>query len=132
MWSGTIVPPGWCLCDGSLTPNGYNTPDLRGRFIVGYDPDSSDYDEPGNLSEAIGNDTPAFCVRGDRDFMSNDPLWGIDYLKWSVKESDNIEPILSQLEKGREFWPEVSQPFNINDYFYPVTEERLEKLILRD
>ncbi len=32
MWSGTTdkVPKGWALCDGSN-----NTPDLRGRFIVG-------------------------------------------------------------------------------------------------
>ncbi len=32
MWSGTIetIPPGWALCDGSN-----NTPDLRGRFVLG-------------------------------------------------------------------------------------------------
>ncbi len=32
MWSGTIadIPYGWALCDGTN-----NTPDLRGRFIVG-------------------------------------------------------------------------------------------------
>jgi len=29
-WSGTVVPTGWVVCDGS---NG--TPDLRGRFILG-------------------------------------------------------------------------------------------------
>ena len=31
MWSGTTVPVGWALCDGS---NG--TPDLRDRFVVGF------------------------------------------------------------------------------------------------
>lgn len=33
MWSGTIanIPAGWALCDGTNS-----TPDLRGRFIVGY------------------------------------------------------------------------------------------------
>lgn len=38
MWSGspTAIPAGWALCDG----NG-GRPDLRGRFIVGYDPSSS-------------------------------------------------------------------------------------------
>lgn len=30
MWSGTTVPDGWALCDGTG-----GTPDLRGRFIVG-------------------------------------------------------------------------------------------------
>ncbi len=35
MWSGDItkIPPGWALCDGT---NG--TPDLRGRFVLGYNP----------------------------------------------------------------------------------------------
>lgn len=30
MWSGSVIPDGWYLCDGE---NG--TPDLRNRFIVG-------------------------------------------------------------------------------------------------
>lgn len=39
MWSGAVnqIPTGWALCDGTN-----NTPDLRGRFVVGYsatDPD---------------------------------------------------------------------------------------------
>lgn len=34
MWSGTVIPGGWGLCDGG-TYNGLTTPDLRGRFIVG-------------------------------------------------------------------------------------------------
>lgn len=40
MWSGdpTKLSPGWALCDGN---NG--TPDLRGRFIVGYNPNHPDY-----------------------------------------------------------------------------------------
>lgn len=34
MWSGSVtaIPSGWALCDGKN-----NTPDLKGRFIVGYD-----------------------------------------------------------------------------------------------
>jgi microcystin-dependent protein len=37
MWSGKIsnIPDGWALCDGKKH-NGRQTPDLRGRFIVGY------------------------------------------------------------------------------------------------
>lgn len=40
MWSGTIasIPRGWALCDGT---NG--TPNLKGRFIVGYDSGDIDY-----------------------------------------------------------------------------------------
>lgn len=39
MWSGStnVVPAGWQLCDGSLIAGtSKRTPDLRGRFIVGY------------------------------------------------------------------------------------------------
>lgn len=42
MWSGQTIPTGWLLCDGT---NG--TPDLRGRFIVGQDKNSEDYNEIG-------------------------------------------------------------------------------------
>jgi microcystin-dependent protein len=37
MWGGnqTNIPGGWRLCDGGLL-NGVTTPDLRGRFVLGY------------------------------------------------------------------------------------------------
>jgi microcystin-dependent protein len=37
MWTGNVleIPYGWALCDGS-TVSGFTTPDLRGRFILGY------------------------------------------------------------------------------------------------
>lgn len=34
MYSGTVIPTGWAVCDGG-TYNGFTTPDLRGKFIVG-------------------------------------------------------------------------------------------------
>jgi microcystin-dependent protein len=34
MWSGSTPPPGWALCDGG-TYHGRQTPDLRGRFVLG-------------------------------------------------------------------------------------------------
>lgn len=34
MWSGTTLPAGWALCNGTTT-NGLVTPDLRGRFVLG-------------------------------------------------------------------------------------------------
>ena len=39
MWSKskTKIPYGWWLCDGTQTPNGITTPDLRNRFIYGAD-----------------------------------------------------------------------------------------------
>lgn len=45
MWSGatTAIPNGWALCDGTN-----KTPDLRGRFIVGYDKNDADYNVIGN------------------------------------------------------------------------------------
>ena len=45
MWSGNpaAVPSGWALCDG-----GGGRPDLRGRFIVGYDNAVTDYNTVGN------------------------------------------------------------------------------------
>lgn len=46
MWSGSInnIPIGYALCDG-----GNGTPDLRGRFIVGYDPSDEDYNGIGKI-----------------------------------------------------------------------------------
>ena len=45
MWSGSVtnLPVGWALCDGNMV-SGYQTPNLKGRFIVGYDPALNDYD----------------------------------------------------------------------------------------
>lgn len=59
MWAGPInqIPIGWKLCDGT---NG--TPDLRGRFIVGY----SDGDEP---YDAIGKQGGAEKVTLTTDQM---------------------------------------------------------------
>ena len=42
MWQGTTPPGGWALCDGT---NG--TPNLQGKFIVGYDPADTDYNSIG-------------------------------------------------------------------------------------
>lgn len=42
MWSGTNIPEGWALCDGTN-----DTPNLAGRFIVGHAQDKKDYDEIG-------------------------------------------------------------------------------------
>ena len=50
MWSGTTPPAGWALCNG-----GNGTPNLQGRFIVGYQATGdTDYDQPGNKSTGGG------------------------------------------------------------------------------
>lgn len=60
MWSGTEVPAEWALCDGQ---NG--TPDLRGRFIVGQDPNSLEYNNIGNIGGGgcgTANSRPDSCA----------------------------------------------------------------------
>ena len=49
MWSGdpTLLPSGWSLCDGT---NG--TPDLKGRFVVGYTSTDADYNTVGKTGGA--------------------------------------------------------------------------------
>ena len=48
MWSGSPadIPDGWALCDGR-TSNGHTTPNLSGKFIVGYSSSDSDYNPVG-------------------------------------------------------------------------------------
>ena len=48
MWSGSInnIPDGWALCNGG-SKNGVTIPDLRGKFIVGYDQALADYNSIG-------------------------------------------------------------------------------------
>lgn len=49
MWSGSVgsIPSGWALCDGSVVGS-YTTPNLKGRFIVGYDAADADYNAIGD------------------------------------------------------------------------------------
>jgi microcystin-dependent protein len=56
MWSGdpTSLPVGWYLCNGQ-TVGPTVTPDLRGRFIVGYDPRSSPPSYSSTQYSNIGN-----------------------------------------------------------------------------
>lgn len=57
MWSGAIdaIPAGWALCNGE-TPQGESnpTPNLSGRFIVGYDVSNEDYDDISSFNNRTG------------------------------------------------------------------------------
>lgn len=50
LFSGNVasLPDGWHFCDGG-TYNGITVPDLRGRFIVGYNTDDFDYNAIGKV-----------------------------------------------------------------------------------
>jgi microcystin-dependent protein len=53
MWNGTQadIPQGWVMCDGKN-----NTPDLRGRFVVGTHPYASDSKDLGYFGTAGGSE----------------------------------------------------------------------------
>jgi microcystin-dependent protein len=97
MWSGTTAPDGWVLCDGNLindpqsTKNGSRSPDLKGRFIVGYSSSDADYNsvsKTGGAKQVIltGEQMPrhshfSWVVRGaDNEKESNNYLSSVNPL----------------------------------------------------
>ena len=56
IWSGsqTNIPDGWTLCDGK-TINGVQVPDLRGKFVLGWNP---------NDNKDVGRDVNTFKQTG--------------------------------------------------------------------
>ncbi len=102
MWSGTTVPDGWALCNGAPS-NGYTTPNLRGRFIVGYDPGDNDYKEPGNLSE---KNLTVGSTGGERTHtlsVNEMPKHGHNMnIGWSGSESGSDKSHVSQFQGE---WP---------------------------
>ena len=47
MWNGTQVPNGWALCNGQVVDD-LQTPDLSGKFVVGWQSGNEDYNLIGN------------------------------------------------------------------------------------
>lgn len=47
MWNGTQVPDGWALCNGQIVDD-LQTPDLSGKFVVGWQSSNEDYNLIGN------------------------------------------------------------------------------------
>ena len=80
MWSGSAneVPDGWALCNGE-TVNGKPTPDLRGRFIVGYDPNDSSYNAIGKKGGADRVTlTASQMPRHRHEYVGDDQLENIE------------------------------------------------------
>ena len=79
MWSGTLdesSPTGysnWKLCDGT-TYDSITTPDLRGRFIIGYTSTESEYDTIGKTGgeERVSLDI-AEIPSHNHDIIIHDP-----------------------------------------------------------
>ncbi|MDD3079083.1 MAG: hypothetical protein PHH37_08265 [Paludibacter sp.] len=67
MWSGAItsIPAGFALCDGSTNADwGGNVPDLRGRFIVGYNGSSNNL--PAIVTDGLEENYAAIGNRGGK------------------------------------------------------------------
>ena len=63
MWYGaeSAIPSGWSLCNGN-TVNGYQTPDLRNRFVVGANASTGDTTYPGVSGGTTGGSADAVVV----------------------------------------------------------------------
>ncbi len=72
MWHGATPPAGWALCNGA---NG--TPDLRGRFVVGYNPAVTDYNTTGKTGGEAAHTLS----------VAEMPSHAHDY--WDVRDSDS-------------------------------------------
>ena len=76
LWSGAAnnIPEGWALCNGE-TVAGKKTPDLRGRFVVGYAAGDSDYDAVGKTG---GEKTHVLTVSEMPSHSHSITMWGGD------------------------------------------------------
>jgi len=95
MWSGTSPPGGWTICDGGNDSRGLATPDLRGRFIVGYKSADEDYGSVGNTGgvkeHALDETIEDFWYEGplyakaatevDQTFDNRPPYYVLAYLR---------------------------------------------------
>jgi len=85
MWTGTTAPAGWALCDGN---NG--TPNLKGRFVVGYDSGDADYNAVSVTAGKTGGEK--------RHTLTIDEMPSHDHPYWDVRDSDSYSTVGSDSE----------------------------------
>ncbi|MBP5233986.1 MAG: tail fiber protein, partial [Planctomycetes bacterium] len=88
LWSGAAnnIPEGWALCNGQ-TVEGQKTPDLSGRFVVGYDPKDGDYNAVGKTG---GEKTHRLTVAEMPSHNHSITMWGGDIADdW--KKQNNLD-----------------------------------------
>jgi microcystin-dependent protein len=111
MWSGTTAPAGWALCDGT-TVSGYKTPDLRSRFVVGYNPSNAENNDPGNLSTG-GTSATTDTKSTDLVTLSvaNLPSHNHSYsgsTDWGGSHTHNVNHAMGDVSAswtGNSYWP---------------------------
>ena len=76
LWSGAVnnIPDGWALCNGQ-TVGGQKTPNLSGRFVVGYDAGDGDYNAVGRTG---GEKTHKLTVAEMPSHSHSITMWGGD------------------------------------------------------
>jgi microcystin-dependent protein len=126
MWSGSTPPTGWAVCDGSIS-NGVQTPDLRGRFVVGAS--TNDWNDirlnkpnynsftlaPGFLSASTPNNLTQFfpATSGYPYYAINGPFPAITgvartFYRWDGVGGFGINlPVSSNNPPSRYFWTET-------------------------
>lgn len=119
MWSGspTAIPDGWALCDGTQ-----NTPDLRGRFVVGYNRDDADYN---GIGKASGSKTVTLTTanlpahthkamkRGDDHNLDHSGTYGVLETNL-VAEANGIDIGLGSTGDGQAF--DIRPPYYVLAY----------------
>lgn len=76
IWSGSVsnIPEGWALCNGQ-TVEGKKTPNLSGRFVVGYSANDNDYNAVGKTG---GEKTHKLTVSEMPSHSHSITMWGGD------------------------------------------------------
>lgn len=87
LWSGAVnnIPEGWALCNGQ-TVEGQKTPNLSGRFVVGYNANDGDYNAVGKTG---GEKTHRLTIAEMPSHSHSITMWGGD-IDDSWKQQNNL------------------------------------------